>query len=519
MDSKATWEEKCRRYLAIASQFRLGDLPTEKPHPETGDLSVLASEDLPRALKILKAIDSAALRQILQGLDGLEKLKGAVDSTLQAGHRVFICGCGATGRLALALETLWRESFNGTGISERVYGFMAGGDLALIKSIEDFEDVPEYADRQLVESGFGEGDLLISCTEGGETPFVIGATEKALELSSLSPFFLYCNPDEILCKLVERSRRVIQNPRVETISLDVGPMALSGSTRMQASTVLMAAVGFCLLYPSEPFEKTVDRIHSLISAWDRIDIGFLESFVVAESTLYQNHEFLLYETDEHYGISILTDTTERAPTFSLLPFENDDDDQLPSWCYLLFARSENSCKAWESLLRRPPRTLEWEEIGDVASAKRLLGFDFSIRLIERRRRRAGNASHNHFKIYQTERGFRFELNDLAHTVETEGLGHLQEHLLLKLLLNTHSTLVMGRLGRYQGNLMTWVRPSNNKLIDRSIRYIDALLKSEGVDRSYEEIASQCFEVMEEFPEDQSLVLTVTEKILAEEEEE
>ena len=436
MDSKATWEEKCRRYLAIASQFRLGDLPTEKPHPETGDLSVLASEDLPRALKILKAIDSAALRQILQGLDGLEKLKGAVDSTLQAGHRVFICGCGATGRLALALETLWRESFNGTGISERVYGFMAGGDLALIKSIEDFEDVPEYADRQLVESGFGEGDLLISCTEGGETPFVIGATEKALELSSLSPFFLYCNPDEILCKLVERSRRVIQNPRVETISWQQWDSVYS---------------------TPEPFEKTVDRIHSLISAWDRIDIGFLESFVVAESTLYQNHEFLLYETDEHYGISILTDTTERAPTFSLLPFENADDHQLPSWCYLLFTASENSCKAWESLLRRPPRTLEWEEIGGVASEKRLLGFDFSIRLIERRRRRAGNAPHNHFKIYQTERGFRFELNDLAHTVETEGLDHLQEHLLLKLLLNTHSTLVMGRLGRYGGNVFVGSR--------------------------------------------------------------
>jgi N-acetylmuramic acid 6-phosphate etherase len=515
MDSTVTWDEKCLRYLAIAPQFRLGDLPTEKPHPETADLSALAAEDLPQALKILKSIDSSALRRLLQELDRLEKLKEAIDSTLQAGHRVFICGCGATGRLALALETLWRERFNGTDLSERVYGFMAGGDLALIKSIEDFEDVPEYADRQLMESGFGEGDLLISCTEGGETPFVIGATEKALALSSRAPFFLYCNPDAVLCKLVERSRRVIQNPKVEAISLDVGPMALSGSTRMQASTVLMAAVGFCLLYPFEPFEKTAEGIRSLISAWNRIDIGFLESFVVAESALYQNHEFLLYETDEHYGISILTDTTERAPTFSLLPFENADDHQLPSWCYLLFTASENSCKAWESLLRRRPRTLEWEEIGDVASAKRLLGFDFSIKLIERRRRRVGNAPHNHFKIYQTEGGFKFELNDLAHTVETEGLDHLQEHLLLKLLLNTHSTLVMGRLGRYQGNVMTWVRPSNNKLIDRSIRYIDALLRNEGVDRSYEEIAFQCFEVMEEFPEDQSLVLAVTKKVLAE----
>lgn len=513
MDSTATWEEKCRRYLSIASQFRLGDLPTEKPHPATADLSTLATEDLTKALKIMKAIDSSALNQLVKKLDELQKLATAIGLTLQAGQRVFICGCGATGRLALALETLWRERFNETALSERVCGFMAGGDLALIKSIEDFEDVPAYAERQLIESGFGEGDLLISCTEGGETPFVIGATEKALELSSQPPFFLYCNPDEVLCKLVERSRRVIQNPNIESISLDVGPMALSGSTRMQSSTVLMAAVGFCLLHASEPFDKTADGIRSLISAWDRLDTGFLESFVVAESAFYQNQEFLFYETDEHYGISILTDTTERAPTFSLLPFENVDEQQFPSWCYLLFADSENSSKAWSSLLRRLPRTLEWEEIGDVASAKRLLGFDFSRKLVERRRRQTGNATHHNFKIHQTERGIRFELEDIRHIVETDGLDHLQEHLLLKLLLNTHSTLVMGRLGRYEGNVMTWVRASNNKLVDRSIRYVDALLKREGVSLSYEDIAARCFEAMEKLPEDHSLVLTVTESVL------
>ncbi len=515
MDSTATWEEKCRRYLLIASQFRLGDLPTEETHSATADLSTLASEDLPRALKIMKSVDSSALNQLVQKLDKLQKLGIAIDSTLQAGHRVFICGCGSTGRLALALETLWRESFNGTGLSESVCGFMAGGDVALIKSIEDFEDVPAYAERQLVEYGFGEGDLLISCTEGGETPFVIGATEKALELSSRPPFFLYCNPDQVLCRLVERSRRVIQNPCIESISLDVGPMALSGSTRMQASTVLMAAVGFCLLYASEPFDKTVDGIRSLISAWDRLDTGFLESFVAAESTFYQSQEFLFYETDEQYGISILTDTTERAPTFSLLPFENIDGYQSPSWCYLLFTASEDSSKAWESLLRRPPRTLEWKEIGDVASAKRLLGFDFSGKLIERRRSQTGNAPHHHFKIHGTERGIRFELENLDHTLETDGLDHLQEHLLLKLLLNTHSTLVMGRLGRYEGNVMTWLRASNNKLVDRSIRYIDALLKREGIHLSYEDIAARCFEMMEELPEAHSLVLTVTESVLAE----
>ena len=35
--------------------------------------------------------------------------------------------------------------------------------------------------------------------------------------------------------------------------------------------------------------------------------------------------------------------------------------------------------------------------------------------------------------------------------------------LLKLIMNRHSLLVMAYLERYEGNIMTWVRPSNGKL--------------------------------------------------------
>lgn len=85
--------------------------------------------------------------------------------------------------------------------------------------------------------------------------------------------------------------------------------------------------------------------------------------------------------------------------------------------------------------------------------------------------------------------------------------------MVKMVLNTHSTLVMGRLGRYERNIMTWVRPSNNKLIDRTIRYIDFLLQEEDVYQSYETIAGKCFELMEKIPDDQSLVLAVVQDFL------
>src|SRR5690606_26112313 len=106
---------------------------------------------------------------------------------------------------------------------------------------------PEYGARHLREMGFGEGDLLLASTEGGETPYVIGATLEAARLSKRKPWFLFCNRAEILAEKIERSRQVLHDGRIESLELFVGPMALAGSTRMQASTVLQLAVGFAVL--------------------------------------------------------------------------------------------------------------------------------------------------------------------------------------------------------------------------------------------------------------------------------
>ena len=86
------------------------------------------------------------------------------------------------------------------------------------------------------------------------------------------------------------------------------------------------------------------------------------------------------------------------------------------------------------------------------------------------------------------------------------------HLLLKMILNTHSTLVMGRLGSYEGNIMTYVRASNNKLIDRAIRYIDLILKNKNITLSYDDLAHILFEMIEKTPVDHAIVLATVAEI-------
>ena len=315
--------EACTEYLKVAEKFKLGTLETEKPHPRSQALSKEVNGDLPVAIESLKAIDTQALQQFRKYLPELKPLGEAIWDTLETGGNIFLCGCGATGRLSISLEVFCRKGMIGLDYQDRFIGFMAGGDAALIKSIENFEDFPEYGERQLLELGYRSNDLLISTTEGGETPFVIGATEAAAEHGNRNPWFLYCNPEEQLVETVERSRKVIQNSGINSLSLYVGPMGLSGSTRMQASTVLMAAVGWAIQYGHET-QKIEGRLCTLERAWGELDLSHLAAFISDEADAYKQNEYVLYETED-YAVTVLTDTTERSPTFSLPPFENESD--------------------------------------------------------------------------------------------------------------------------------------------------------------------------------------------------
>jgi len=373
--------------------------------------------------------------------------------------------------------------------------------------------ITQYGARQLVEAGFKDGDLLVGITEGGETPIVIGAVEEATKLSDRKPFFLYCNPDDILCKVAERSKKVIQNPGIVKINLTVGPMGITGSTRMQSSTVLLAAAGLALFYFDRKGSDLEKTAKDLLDYWNSTDISFIGKYTECESGFYSDGDYLLYESDPYLGITIITDTTERSPTFSLYPFENvNENDPKISLCYLYMPSAENSQIAWEKLLWRKPRTLEWPDISGIASMKRLLGFDFSRKVFERRTRSGKPGVQHIFRIDKVKEGIEFCLEENKYVLRTFFTDPICDHLVLKMILNIHSTLIMGRLGRYEGNVMTYVKASNNKLIDRAIRYIDIILKNDKITASYSEICHTLYEMLEKTPVDQSIVIVTAEKI-------
>ncbi len=494
-------------FLAVADQFQLGMLDTERPHPKTVALSRLAHDHLPTAIDLLREVDQEALEILSGKMDSLVPLATAIAATLDAGHKIFLCGCGATGRLSISLEIFARGGLLEGATAENVIGFMAGGDAALIRSIERFEDRPDYGERQLFDLGFSNGDLLIASTEGGETPFVIGATEAAARVSENRPFFLYCNPDDILIANVARSHRVLRQKRINKINLAVGPMALSGSTRMQASTVLMAGIGFAMKHCRNPQAMAADFEVWRKFAVEECDWSFLEDFIVAEAETYQSGEYVDYVPGK-FGITVLTDTTERSPTFTLTPFERHGEDEKNSWCYLHLPRTESVGGAWYQLLKRDPRPIEWGDLSYVTSREAMAKFDFSGAGYGKREDRLGGSPQHSFRFSSVTKGITWKFREHTHTVEIpDGIDFLGKNLLLKMLLNAHSTLIMGRLDRYEGNLMTFVSANNNKLIDRAVRYVRLLLEqNHGMDLDYDTVATQLLEERDRLAPDEPIVL-------------
>jgi len=291
-------------------------------------------------------------------------------------------------------------------------------------------------------------------------------------------------------------------------------MAVTGSTRMQSSTILLAVAGIALLYYNHENKAIETEIDSFIDFWNFCNINFIKNFILRETSCYKNGEYLLYETDNKLGITVITDTTERSPTFSLFPFENVNEKEMNlSLCYLYMPEYNTSMDAWNKLLWRSPRTLEWPDINGIASEERLLGFDFSRKVYSRREQNLKSIKQHRFKIFDTQRGINFELDDESHYFVTPFSAPLFKHLVLKMIMNTHSTLIMGRLGRYEGNVMTYLRASNNKLIDRAIRYIDLILKTNKISLTYSELAHVLFEMIEKTPADNSIVLATVNEIV------
>ncbi len=215
-------------------------------------------------------------------------------------------------------------------------------------------------------------------------------------------------------------------------------MAISGSTRMQATTILMLAVGLALFHYEEGRTTTptewrsgehtalAKELNALYRFYEQLDIAFLQAFIEQESAVYQRQGYVFYEADEDFAISVLTDTTEQRADFQLHPFEN-----LPSWNTCVRSSVVLSCASQSShgsrslaiVVRTCTSRLNWKGLENRVGLQRVYGHDFSRKILDYRREYLPQAEHATFKIHKTEQHLRLSAAKF-HTYSLNGLGRL-----------------------------------------------------------------------------------------------
>jgi N-acetylmuramic acid 6-phosphate etherase len=194
-------------------------LETEQQNSVSAELDTLSSLEIAQLIndedsKVAGAVQNA-LPQVAQAID-------AIADAISAGGRLIYVGAGTSGRIAALDAAECPPTFN---TDPKIVQFvMAGGEKALSHATEFSEDLREMGARDLAKRKPGKKDVVVGVAASGATPYTVAALDFARKKRAKT-VAVVCNPGSELGRVAD----------IEIVT-EVGPEALSGSTRMKAGT-------------------------------------------------------------------------------------------------------------------------------------------------------------------------------------------------------------------------------------------------------------------------------------------
>ncbi|MDQ4084555.1 MAG: N-acetylmuramic acid 6-phosphate etherase [Actinomycetota bacterium] len=197
----------------------LGQLQTEAARPDLADLDTLSTAQL---VAVITREDAGVPLAVARVADAIAAAVDVVVDRLRSGGRLVYVGAGTSGRLAVLDAAELLPTF-GVG-EESVVALMAGGDQAVLESVEGAEDDEAAAERDLAALDVGPDDVVACIAASGRTPYVIGAADAARKAGAFT-VGVSCNRGSELSAHVDHPVEVL-----------TGPEVVAGSTRMKAGT-------------------------------------------------------------------------------------------------------------------------------------------------------------------------------------------------------------------------------------------------------------------------------------------
>lgn len=198
---------------------------TEAFNPKTETIDQLSALEIVRLIneedQRVATVIHAALPQIAAAIDA------AVAAFAQGGRLIYI-GAGTSGRLGVLDAVECVPTFNIR--SGQVQGILAGGDRAMMHSVEAAEDNPEGGENDLRAAGLTARDVVVGIAASGHTPYVLGALKYASQIGAVT-VGVSCNSPAPVLDLA-----------TIPIPLPVGAEVITGSTRMKAGSAQKMAL-------------------------------------------------------------------------------------------------------------------------------------------------------------------------------------------------------------------------------------------------------------------------------------
>ena len=176
------------------------------------------------ALSLMLSNQSEAIEAVRQSLPSIEKAVSEIFNTLSNNKKskLIYVGAGTSARIAVQDGVELYPTFNWP--KKRVSYIIAGGDMALTRSIEGAEDLENEKVEYLVKSKIRDIDVVIGLAASGSTKFTVKIIKLAKSLGALT-IGVSNNENSIL----EKASNI-------PILLNTGMEIVAGSTRLKAGT-------------------------------------------------------------------------------------------------------------------------------------------------------------------------------------------------------------------------------------------------------------------------------------------
>ncbi|WP_419806951.1 N-acetylmuramic acid 6-phosphate etherase [Terriglobus sp.] len=194
-------------------------LATERTNEASEGLDTKSAIDIAR---IINAEDAKVANAVKKALPEVARVIDLVARSLRDGGRLIYVGAGSSGRIA-ALDSSECPATFSTAPSQVQY-IMCGGPKALASAADVNEDSPEMGHRDIAKRRPTRKDVIIGISASGRTPYVVGAVEYA-KARGAKTAAIVCNRDSALAEVADI-----------TVTAEVGPEVISGSTRLKASS-------------------------------------------------------------------------------------------------------------------------------------------------------------------------------------------------------------------------------------------------------------------------------------------